>query len=62
MSRIDFLRLNEWLDSYTREIYIEFTAYNPNVNLYSLASFHLTVLPTSAVIPTVDVRITISYL
>ncbi|XP_077980091.1 polycystin-1-like protein 2 [Glandiceps talaboti] len=40
-----YLRNNSWYDRYTRAIFIEFTVYNANINLFSLVTF-LIELPT----------------
>ena len=29
----------DWLDYYTRAIFLEFTLYNPNVNMFSFVNF-----------------------
>lgn len=36
---IEELKINGWLDQQTRAIFLEFTVYNPNVNLFASATF-----------------------
>ena len=50
----DLLSLQQmkWIDHKTRAIFIEFTLYNPNVNLFSYCNLLFELLPTGAIIPT----------
>lgn len=45
-STLDYLFKNRWLDVYTRAIFVEFTVYNANVNLFCIVTL---LLETSAV-------------
>ena len=40
-----------WLDRHTRSIFIEFTLYNPNSNLFCAVTFLMEVFPTGGVFP-----------
>ncbi|XP_064630503.1 uncharacterized protein LOC135489174 [Lineus longissimus] len=46
MEGIDQLINEQWLDAYTRAIFIEFTVYNPNTNLFAVSTI-LTEFPGS---------------
>ncbi|XP_010795554.1 polycystic kidney disease protein 1-like 2, partial [Notothenia coriiceps] len=43
---LEYLFRNTWLDAYTREIFVEFTVYNANVNLFCIVTL---LLETTAV-------------
>ncbi|KAM4731296.1 polycystin-1-like protein 2 [Anableps anableps] len=45
-STLEYLFHNKWLDKYTRAIFVEFTVYNANVNLFCIVTF---LMETSAV-------------
>ena len=36
---LDALKENDWIDFNTRAVFLEFTVYNPNVNLFSYINF-----------------------
>lgn len=40
-----------WLDHYTRSLFMEFTLYNPNSNLFCAVTFLMETLPTGGVFP-----------
>lgn len=40
-STLEYLLWNKWLDVYTRAIFIEFTVYNANVNLFCIVTLML---------------------
>ena len=40
-----------WLDRYTRSLFMEFTLYNPNSNLFCAVTFVMETLPTGGVFP-----------
>ncbi|XP_034741970.1 polycystic kidney disease protein 1-like 2 [Etheostoma cragini] len=40
-STLEYLFRNKWLDIYTRAIFVEFTVYNANVNLFCIATLFL---------------------
>ncbi|XP_064641904.1 uncharacterized protein LOC135496476 isoform X2 [Lineus longissimus] len=46
MDSVDRLMDELWLDTYTRAIFVEFTVYNPNINLFSVSTI-LTEVPGS---------------
>lgn len=43
---LEYLFRNKWLDDYTRAIFVEFTVYNANVNLFCIVTL---LLETAAV-------------
>ena len=43
---LEYLFTNKWLDVYTRAIFVEFTVYNANVNLFCIVTL---LLETTAV-------------
>ncbi|XP_070832678.1 polycystin-1-like protein 2 [Chaetodon trifascialis] len=45
-STVEYLFRNKWLDAYTRAIFVEFTVYNANVNLFCIVTL---LLETAAV-------------
>ena len=40
-SQIEFLKLYEWIDEQTAAIFIEFTLFNPNINLFEYCTINL---------------------
>ncbi len=48
------LQQMSWLDKKTRALFIEFTLYNPNVNLFTFCSFLFEILPSGNVLPSVQ--------
>jgi hypothetical protein len=49
------LQKMNWIDLRTRVVFIDFTLYNPNVNLFAYCSFVLELLPSGGIIPTATV-------
>ena len=45
------LRDNGWLDDQTRAVYFEFTAYNANINSFTLAKIYFEFLPSGGLHP-----------
>lgn len=37
-STLEYLFHNKWLDKYTRAVFVEFTVYNANVNLFCIVT------------------------
>ena len=48
---LEYLKDNNWLDYYTRAIFMEFTVYNPNTNLFSYVNYVMEFAPMGSVIP-----------
>jgi hypothetical protein len=48
MNMTAYLQENGWLDRYTRAIFLEFTTYNPNVNMFCLVTLVSEIIPTGA--------------
>ena len=48
MNMTAYLQENDWLDRYTRAIFLEFTTYNPNVNMFCLVTLLSEIIPTGA--------------
>ena len=48
MNMTAYLQDNDWLDRYTRAIFLEFTTYNPNVNMFCLITLVSEIIPTGA--------------
>ena len=46
MNMTAFLQKFNWLDRYTRAIFIEFTVYNPNTNFFCLVTLLTEIIPT----------------
>lgn len=40
-SMLQYLHDNTWLDVYTRAVFVEFTVYNANVNLFCIVTLML---------------------
>jgi len=51
------LHAHNWLDKQTRGVFVEFTVYNGNVNLFATAFVYLESLPTGSVFPWADFHI-----
>ncbi|XP_068186396.1 polycystin-1-like protein 2 [Antennarius striatus] len=47
-STLEYLLRNKWMDVYTRVIFVEFTVYNANVNLFCIVTFILETAATGA--------------
>ena len=48
MNMTAYLQDNDWLDRYTRAIFLEFTTYNPNVNMFCVVTLLSEIIPTGA--------------
>lgn len=51
------LHANNWLDKQTRAVFVEFTVYNANVNLFAAAFLYIEVLPTGGAFPFSDFKV-----
>ncbi|KAK3089119.1 hypothetical protein FSP39_001015, partial [Pinctada imbricata] len=49
--KLDQLQREGWVDKYTRAVFIEFTGYNPGVNLFGISTLLLEVLPSQGFFP-----------
>ncbi|XP_027877842.1 polycystic kidney disease protein 1-like 2 [Xiphophorus couchianus] len=47
-STLEYLFHNKWLDKYTRAVFVEFTVYNANVNLFCIATLLMETLAVGA--------------
>ncbi|KAM8945969.1 polycystin-1-like protein 3 [Pelodytes ibericus] len=56
-SVLKILSNNNWLDSYTKAVFLEFNVYNANVNLFCLATFILETTVIGDFLPSVDLQI-----
>ena len=45
----------EWIDKYTRAIFVEFSVYNPNVDLFGIVTLVAEVLTSGGIAPYVRV-------
>lgn len=43
---INYLKANDWIDEYTRAIFIEYTTFNNQLNLYSVSFTVFELMPT----------------
>ena len=50
-SVLDDLKLNGWVDKYTRALFVEFTVYNGHSNLYCVANFLVEITAAGGVVP-----------
>ncbi|KAL3319447.1 polycystic kidney disease 2-like 1 [Cichlidogyrus casuarinus] len=57
MAVLENLWANLWLDRQTRAIFITFSLYNPNLNLFAICNFFFEFPPSGGVIQKSDVRI-----
>ena len=55
MRQVKDARAKLWLDRYTRSLFMEFTLYNPNSNLFCAVTFLMETLPTGGVFPRSEV-------
>ncbi|XP_071961517.1 polycystin-1-like [Antedon mediterranea] len=51
-SRIDKLHSQHWIDKHTRAIFVEFSVYNAEVNLFGVINMLVEFLPTGSLYPT----------
>ncbi|XP_063801546.1 polycystin-1-like protein 3 isoform X2 [Pseudophryne corroboree] len=56
-SVISWLVTSNWLDSYTKAVFVEFNVYNANINLFCLAAFILETSVIGSLWPTTDLQI-----
>lgn len=49
---------NGWLDQRTRAVFLEFTVYNPNVNLFASVVLLTEFLTTGGATATADIKVT----
>lgn len=50
-SMLTQLKANDWVDVYTRAVILEYTTYNPNVNLFTYVLYVMEFPATGGVIP-----------
>ncbi|XP_033100634.1 polycystic kidney disease protein 1-like 2 [Anneissia japonica] len=50
-SRIDQVHRQHWIDKHTRAVFVEFSVYNPEVNLFGVVNMFVEFLPTGSLIP-----------
>ena len=53
---LNTLKAAEWIDRQTRAVFVEFTLYNPNLNLFSYCLILFEVLPTGSLISTSEFK------
>ena len=51
---LEYLYSNTWMDTYTRAVFVEFTVYNANVNLFCIVTL---ILETTAIGETRESRL-----
>jgi len=51
VARMDELESEEWIDKYTRAIFIEFTVYNAQINLFGIVTYVAEFLESAGVFP-----------
>lgn len=51
------IRDNDWIDRGTRVVFIEFTIYNPNINVICSAKLTIEILPTGSLVSSTDFRV-----
>ncbi len=49
------LQQSNWIDKRTRAVFIEFTLYNPNLNLFSFCEMLFEILPSGNILPSVNI-------
>ncbi len=59
---ISELRKNSWIDRNTRAIFVEFTIYNPFVNLFCWTNILFEYLPEGGVVPSINTKVFKLYL
>ncbi len=52
IGNLTLLQKSNWIDKSTRAVFIEFSAYNPNINLFVVTTMLLEILPSGTFIPT----------
>ena len=48
---VDDLLKHDWIDLYTRAVFLEYTVYNPNINLFAFVNFLMEFPATGSVMP-----------
>ena len=51
-SRLEYLKENFWIDRQSRALFVEFTIYNVNRNLFATVVLLAEILPTGGILPT----------
>jgi len=51
IGNLSLLQENNWIDRSTRAVFVEFSAYNPNINLFVVSTMLLEILPSGTFIP-----------
>lgn len=54
---MNILEENKWVDRGTRVIFIEFTIYNPNLNVFSVSKLIIEILPTGGLVTSTSFRV-----
>ena len=49
--QLNLLRNASWVDRYTRAVFLEFTLYNPNINLFAYVNYLFEMPATGGVLP-----------
>ena len=57
IAKLDELAANDWLDVRTRAVFVEFTLYNANVNLYGSVIMLIEFLSTGAPVISQEVKV-----
>ncbi|MEE6528160.1 hypothetical protein FKM82_030144, partial [Ascaphus truei] len=52
-----WLKKNKWLDSCTKAVFLEFSVYNANINLFCVATFILETNMIGNFLPSIDLQI-----
>ena len=56
VNNLNLLEAAEWIDRQTRAVFVEFTLYNPNLNLFSYCLILFEILPTGNLIATSEFK------
>ncbi|KAM5138143.1 polycystin-1-like protein 3 [Mantella aurantiaca] len=51
------LQSTDWLDSFTKAIFVEFNVYNANINLFAIATFILETTVIGGLMPSIDLQV-----
>ena len=57
ISRLAYLKNNSWIDRQTRAVFIDFSTYNPNVNLFDVIQLQFEFLPSGGIYPDYKFRV-----
>ena len=52
LNELDYLESTNWIDRYSRAIFVEFSLYNPNINLFAYCFILFEILPTGNLVKT----------